>query len=280
MGYKSNIFLLMPKTIWDVDALAFITAHETNTGVSMGSIQKNAINNFYKRLKGIGTPNGSNLHAMAVTNGARIFPLCPIDNSTANALAYELDMVSNGVQKGVYHNFVSGDFTPQGVIGGTGKWFDTLINATTYSLSDVSYGYYSRTNLSNATVDFGNSSRTTLYGKNGVNAIVRINDTTTSSVANANSLGLQLISRNGTTKYFTKNATKYSVATGVAVVSSSIKIFFHANNNGSNVSANESSRQLSMYINGLDDLTANETTDLYDVIQNYQTEVITGGRQV
>jgi len=31
---------------------------------------------------------------------------------------------------------------------------------------------------------------------------------------------------------------------------------------------------------GLSDLTQNEIDDLYDAVQNYQIEVITGGRQV
>ena len=277
MGYSPNIFLLMPK--YDADALAFISAHQTNTGVSMGSVQKTAINNLYKRLKGQGTPNNSNLLAMAVTNGARIYPLCPINDSTANELAYELDMVSNGALKGVYNSFVSGDFTPQGVIGGIGKWFDSGRNATNFSISNVSHWVYSRTNSVVTTTEIGTNSRTQLeLLVSGNLSRIRINDVTTQSVSNTDSRGFFGISRNGTTKYYIRNGVRTTVGT-VATTSSSTTISFHSANSGG-VPNNESSRQLSFYIVGLSDLTQNEIDDLYESVQNYQTEVITGGRQV
>lgn len=266
---------------WDADALVFIGNHEANTGASMGSVQKTAINNFYKRLKGIGTPHNSNLHAMAVTNGARIYPLCPINDSTANALAYELDMVSNGVNKGVYNNFVSGDFTPQGAIGGTTKFFNSGINATNYSLTNVSYGCYIRSNISsNIQADFGNDGRVSLYSRNVSNLIVtRVNDVTNSATGNSDSRGLFIISKNGTTKYYSKNASKLTLSS-VLPVSNANSIYFHGLYASPSTVANPSSRQLAMYIVGLDDLTVNQTQDLYEAVQNYQTEVITGGRQV
>lgn len=49
---------------------------------------------------------------------------------------------------------------------------------------------------------------------------------------------------------------------------------------GGFTAAGESSRQLAFYIVGLNDLTQNEIDDLYYCVQQYQTEVITGGRQV
>lgn len=265
----------------DADALVFIGNHEANTGASMGSVQKIAINNFYKRLKGQGTPHNSNLHSMAVANGARIYPLCPINDTTANALAYELDMVSNGVIKGVYNNFVSGDFTPQGVIGGATKFFNSGINATNYSLTNVSYGCYIRSNISsNIQGDFGNDGRISLYPRNVSNLIlVRVNDVTNGATGNSDSRGFYIISKNGTNKYLSKNGVKSSLPS-VPLVSNANSIFFHGLYASPTTVSNTSSRQLSMYIMGLYDLTVNQTQDLYDAVQNYQTEVITGGRQV
>jgi hypothetical protein len=46
MGYTANIFLLMPKTIWDVDALAYITA----AGIT-NSTEKSAANYLFTQLK-------------------------------------------------------------------------------------------------------------------------------------------------------------------------------------------------------------------------------------
>lgn len=266
---------------WDDDALAFILAHEASTGLSMGGVQKSAINNLYRRLKGQGTTHGSNLHSMAVTNGARIFPLCPTDNTTASANAYKLDLVSNGANSGTYNNFVSGDFTPQGVIGGATKFFNSGINATNYSLTNVSYGCYIRSNISsNIQGDFGNDGRISLYPRNVSNLIlVRVNDVTNGATGNSDSRGFYIISKNGTNKYFSKNGVKKSLPS-VTLVSNANSIFFHGLYASPTTVSNPSSRQLSMYIMGLDDLTANQTQDFYEAVQNYQTEVITGGRQV
>jgi len=265
---------------FDANAIAFILAHEASTGLTMGDTQKNAINNLYKRLKGQGTTNSSNLYNMAVSNGARIFPLCPTNDSTASENGYKLDLVSDGANIGTYNNFVSGDFNVNGATGGTTKWFDSGKNATQFSLTNVSHWVYSRTNSAGTFSEIGTNSRTQLDLRvSGNLARIRINDNTTNTISNTSSLRFFGISRNGTTKYFINQTTKTSVGT-VANVSSSVVISFHAQTNGGGVSLTESTRQLSFYIVGLSDLTQNEIDDLYYCVQQYQTEVITGGRQV
>lgn len=280
MGYTSAIFLLMPKTIWDVNALAFISAHESSTGLAMGTVQKNAINNLYKRLKGQGTTHSSNIYAMAVTNGARIFPLCPTNDTTASANAYKLDLVSDGANSGIYNNFVSGDFTQNGAIGGVTKWFDSGKNATQFSLTNVSHWVYIRTNSTASGYEIGTNSRILFGARASGNVIqLRMNDVTTQTVANTDSSGFFGILRNGTTKYVVKTTTRITVGTASTVASTTV-IGFHARTDGFGNSSVESTRQLSFYIVGLNDLTQNQIDDLYYCVQQYQTEVITGGRQV
>lgn len=272
--------LLNSASLYDVNATAFIVAHEASTGISMGGVQKNAINNLYKRLKGFGTTNGSNLYSMAVSNGAMIFPLCPTNDTTASANAYKLDLVSDGVNSGIYNNFVSGDFTQNGVIGGATKWFDSGKTANQFSLTNVSHWVYIRTNSTALGYEIGTNSRILFGARASGNVIqLRMNDTTTQTVSNTDSRGFFGILRNGTTKYVVKSTTRITVGTA-ATVSSPTVIGFHARTDGAGNSSVESIRQLAFYIVGLNDLTQNEIDDLYYCVQQYQTEVITGGRQV
>jgi len=144
---------------FDPDALEFITNWEANTSAVMQETQRLAVIDWYRGMKGEGTPNGSNLLTIAKTNGARIFILIPIDDITSNASAYELDAVSNGVIKGSYNNFTSGDFTALGVVGGPTKSFDSGVASNSYSADNFGYAFYSRTNSrANTHADAGSGS--------------------------------------------------------------------------------------------------------------------------
>lgn len=290
MGYNSNIFLLMPK--WDADALAFILAHEASTGLSMGEIQKKAINNFYKSLKGIGTPNGSNIYSLAVSSGARIFPLCPTNNSTASANAYKLDMISNGVISGTYNNFVSGDFTPNGVIGGATKYFNAGISPSAYPQNNFSYGYYNRTSTQQLSFECGTNNLVVPLNYNSIAirystgsvTFWRVNESTPSSgiptVSAANSLGLITCSRSDSSNEFLyKGTTQLSTRVLASSTPTSNNMYFHGINNGGSL-VQESTRQLCGYFIGLPHLTANQRIDLNFSINLFNTEIITGGRQV
>ena len=133
--------------VFDSDALQFINEWETNTTVTMPTTQRLAVNDFYRGLKGEGTPNGSNLWSLATSVNARIFPLIPLTDSTANGLAYSLDAVSNGVIKGTYTNFISADFTQNGVIASTTKFFNSGVAPNVYNINSMALSVYSRTNL-------------------------------------------------------------------------------------------------------------------------------------
>lgn len=268
---------------FDTDALAFIAAHEANTGLTMGSVQKIAVNNRYKRYKNIiPTPNGSDLWTVlnAPATKPRIWIHCPIDDATANASAYQIEFISK-TPLGTFNNFVAGNFTPQGVIGGSTKYFDSGITANSYPQTSVGFGVYCRTNSSTTTLEVGsNSGSFYFFTKNGTTFGWRINDTTSSSVVVADSLGLFVAQRSGTNKQAYKNGASIASVTVTSAAPATLNIFFHAGNNGTTPQVLESARQLSGYFAGLPFLTANEMSDLYWIEQLYQTEIITGGRQV
>ena len=288
MGYNANIFLLMPKSLWDVDALAFITAHETNTGLPMGIVQKNAVNNLYKGLKGIGTPNGSALLTQFISSGSRIWPLCPTDNSTASSTAYNIELVSKSVL-GTFNNFVSGDFTPQGVIGGSSKFFSTGNAPSSYPLNDILTLMYTRNVATGTFFSFGatnasNANRLSLATRTigGQEFSFQVNDNTFTNVSSslANNKGLIGVQRSSSgTKELWLNGSLINSTSMASSARTNYHMYFHALNNVGTASSFYD-KQLAMYLFGLPALTSNEHIDLAFVIQNYQTEVITGGRQV
>lgn len=281
MGYSPNIFLLMPKTIWDVDALAFISAHELNTGLTMGIVQKNAVNNRYKRYKNIiPTPNGSNLWTIfnAQIVKPRIWIHCPVNDSTANAAAYNVEFISKSVL-GTFNNFVAGNFTPQGVIGGATKFFDSGIAPNQFPQTSVGIGVYCRTNANVASLECGAGGSCYIFTRTSGNLNFRINDNTSNLLAVADSLGLIQIQRNGSSKQSYKKGILHQSVTVAATTHLNTNIFFHANNSSGSPSS-ESSKQLSGYFAGLPLLTANEISDMNWIEDLYNTEVITGGRQV
>lgn len=289
MGYNPNIFLLMPKIIWDVDALLFIAAEELATGLSMGSVQKNAINNLYKRLKNtIATPNGSVLYPKFILSNARIWVQCPVNDSTANAAAYNIELMSKSTL-GVFNGFVSGDYTTSGITGGTaGKYFDAGISPNSYPLNDICDGVYIRTVATSATYPFGtidgssNGAALILRSTSGTATGFQVNDATVTNFSGTVALnkGLILLQRaSSTAKTVWRNGVQTNTTNVTSTSLTTNNYYFHGlNNNGA--AGNYNNKQICSYFVGLPSLTANEHADLSWIINLYQTEVITGGRQV
>lgn len=273
--------------VFDPDALQFINEWETNTTVTMPTAQRLAINDFYRGMKGNGTPNGSNLWSLATSTNARIFPLIPLTDSTANALAYSLDAVSNGVIKGTYTNFVSGDFTQNGVIGGVTKFFNSGVSPNFYNINSMSLSVYSRTNLAaNANFDFAAADAATsnAYILNSMNAtnefnFVIANNTALTPPIVSDSSGFNLIQNNNTSKSAVKNGVTLSTVVQPLTGQTTRNLYFHSWNNDG-ISSNSSVRQLCFYEMGMPFLSVNELLDFYTVVQRLQSNVITGGRQI
>tara|TARA_R110000822_G_scaffold67329_3_gene164034 strand:+ start:5037 stop:5897 length:861 start_codon:yes stop_codon:yes gene_type:complete len=286
MGYSANLFLLMPKSSYDSDALAFISAHEAATGLSMGTVQKTAINNRYLRYKGIiANPNSSNLWSLINGTNTRMWIFCPIDDTTSNSSAYNIDFVSK-TSLGTFTNFVSGDFSVNGVVGGATKYFESSLSPNNYSQDNVGYYAYIRADASLASSimganDAANANRTALISDLGSGFRSYINNTALPTDAAVTVIRLIGTQRGVST-------TLESVKDGVVVKTEALTsvtpttrplYWFSRSNNGvlNNVYNNG---QLASLYQGLPYLTTNQLSDFYWIEQLYQTEVITGGRQV
>jgi hypothetical protein len=285
LGY--NTILPRIGSALDPDAAQFIANWEAETSTTMQLTQRMAINDFYRGMKGEGTANGSNLWALATSTNARIYPLIPIDDSSANSSAYRLDAVSNGVLKGTYTNFVSGDFTPQGVIGGATKFFDSGVAPIDYIIDNVGGSVYSRTNSQADMIDFGSRTSSSpitnsfdiniRYATNNLAQLV--NNNTFTPIPNTNSQGFYKISRDSGNLITSKNGLIIATQSVAATNRSVNNFYFHASNSAGSAIAH-SSRQLCFYEVGMPALTANELLDFYTVVQRLQSNVITGGRQI
>ena len=275
MGYNSNIFLLMPKSSY---ASKFITVHETATGLSMGTVQQNSIKDLFNHFSGIGTPNNSNLLGLFLSQAVlpRIWIYCPSTDSIASSAGYNIELLTQ-TTLGTFNNFVSGDFTVNGVIGGASKWFGSGVAPSNYPQNAHAFGVYCRTNSDALTME-GGTNNTYALTRYLNNIRTRQNDGTTTQISNSDSRGLFIAQRSGTSKQFYKNGVSIFSSSIPTTVLNATEFYFHAQNTCSAVL--NSARQLSLLTVGLPVMTANEHDDFYYAIQQYQTNVITGGRQV
>ena len=286
MGFDANIFLLMPKIVWDVDALAFIAAHNTATGSTMGSVQKIAINNRYKRYKNIiTTPNGSNLWSLISGTNTRMWIFCPVDNSTANTAAYKMDFVSK-TSLGTFNGFSSGDITVNGVTGGTSKYFSDTLSPNSYSQNNVGHFAYIRTQPSLACSIMGanaavNANRSALVTDLVLGFRSYVNNTAASTDALTTVERLIGCQRGVSTGIESvKDGVVIKTESLVSVSPSTRAFYWLARNNNGSLANEYVGGQICSLYQGLPYLTANQLADFYWIEQLYQTEIITGGRQI
>jgi len=269
----------------DPDALIFISNWELNTGVTMLERQRNAVIELYKGLKGLNTTNGTDFWTECINNGAYIFPQVPLTDTTANALAYEVELVSNGVLKGEFIGFNPGDITINGVLGGTGKYFrpSSALNIyDDYDVTNFNLGFYSRTNNISTTMDWSQNGQNYCFTRISSTEmrwrLARTSDnryfTMDSSqglITNQNLVDVRSASKNG--EFIGTNANLYDpVSSGTFV--------FHAYNNGSESFSLWSPRQLCLYYVGINALDQTRLDDWYELWQRFQTNIILGGRQI
>jgi len=265
-----------------IEALNFIAIVESASGLTMDAHQKNIMCGFVSRLKGNYTTYSSDNWSKFVLNNTKIWPLCPINDTTANAAAYSAELISASI-KGSYINMVPGDFSPYGVTGGTGKYFETYLNDYRWSISNFGFGIYSRTNaISNSYIDAGSNTSYLQTRADLSRFIVRVfgkGNGLTVANDNTDSRGLfQAQIGPGPGSLFTvekmKNGLILNSDLDASPSQNSQTFTFHRRNTSYSI------RELSMYILGTPFLTAKENADFYEAIQWYQTNIITGGRNV
>lgn len=268
-----------------IEALDFITAHETATGVSMDQIQKDAVCGLVDRLKGNGTTNETDLWTIFTNAGSRLFPLTPSSDSVTSADACRMELITQ-TQRGTYINFVAGDFQPNGVTGGSTKIFRCGNAPSDYPADDLGFGAYlvSRNNVANAGfcgVDAGGSTnRQAIFDRNLLTeSLVRIQDADVLQITSARpTTGMYYAQRSGTTKeHYVDNTLIYSQTSSFTAAATGVEMGFHAYNR-SNTTLIESLSTLGFYVYGAPYLSSTEYADFIEAMTWYQQNVITGGR--
>lgn len=261
---------------FDPDAQTFITAHETDTGVSMNVIQQAAINGFVTRLKGMGTTNSTNFWSGAF-NVTSIYPYCPSNDSTASAAGYKLDLLR--VNDITYTNFIAGDFTPTGVSGGTGKIANTGIDVDAAAYNDYMMSFYSRDlSASGAAMGALNAAGSRALDPRFSAATTYANfrrNTAAFTAAITNTQGL--FTESEASRY--RNTTQFDTTASINSLLDNKDIFLHSRNfNGAANAA--SSNEFAGFAVGTKNFTAAAIQDWFECWDWYQTNVITGGRNV
>jgi hypothetical protein len=273
---------------YDVDALEFITNWETNTTVVMQETQRLAVDELYKGLKGLNTVNGTDFLTDAKTRGAIILPMVPLNNSSANALAYELDAVSNGVYKTTFVGWTSGQITADGVLSTVnGRRIESGKNPSNYNRDSVLVGGYARNNVTHNGYDYGcrDSAGATVWGRvrTGSNTeFTAINSATNGdSIESLDSRGLRVHQRISSSLIQLIRNSTISATSSLAVITPSVRELYFYGALGSSSVLNFINRQYCLFYFGLKHLaTQEEIDDWYELWQRFQTNIITGGRQV
>lgn len=280
-----KIFVEAP--ICPIEALDFISAHETATGVSMDQIQKDAICGFVSRLQGNDTTNGSDLWAALVSHGSYIWPLTPSSDSVASADGYRVELISQS-QIGTYNNFITSDITPNGVNPNNSntKYFDTGIIPNTLT-HETGIGVYQRTDISssqyNGTRDSSNRWFAQRVKTSSTSRLVAINSTANNQAAAAAGTtdGLQIAHReDSSTTHYSVNGVVTNTFSRAATGKSNLSVYFHNRHIATGTDGPLGVNEYAMYLLNLPWFTTNELADFYEAVQWYQTNVITGGRQV
>lgn len=270
---------------YDPDALAYIAAWETNTSVSMQSSKKDVINTFVKMLKGTGTTNGSDLWTRMSLDNGRIYPMTPISDASANALAYEVELLTASVQ-GSFVNFVPGDFTPQGVCPNISsiKYFDTGLTPADLNRYSVNVGYYVSVGVGvSSEYDFGAvfsaSSRflgRVLASANGTVAALNSGSTTgTNDLAtDAGWVQFQRIPSDNFVRLYIDNTLAEGFTGAATTTPSSVNIRFHRVNG---LATANNTRTLATYTLSRH-LEPNFMVDMNEAIQYLNANIISGGR--
>lgn len=270
-------------TCSDVDGAAFISAHESATGLSMGETQKRAICSLVGNLKGVGTTNGSNLWSLLTTKGSYLFPLCPSSDSVASSAGFGIELLS-ATSIGTFNNFVAGDFTPSGIAGGSTKYFDLGIRPIAWSQNNVGHAFYVLSNTGGTSIPLGTNDGAVKFtilrvGVSPNNMATRINANSYGSFNAVPSLvGLYHFQRPNSTQisdFF--NGSFLATSSSPSITAANTNMYaMSRNNNGT--PANNITGTSGGWAFNLPVMTLNEAADFYESLSNYQSNVITGGR--
>lgn len=270
----------------DADAVAFINAHNTATGQAMDAVQQAAIFNLVDALKGTGTPNGSDLWTCFDTSNSEIYLYCPVSDSVAAADGYQVDLIDPSADA-TLTNFTAGDITTLGVTSGSGKYLAMKRAPDDFGQNDIAVHVYSRTSsISAISMEIGTINAAswtgigvTLWPRWSAGIAMHCNSGYSLTGTYSDGQGLLTVQRDNASsmEYY-----QDGVQIGTAALASSAPIsqtfYGHATRLTSGVGY-EGTNQLALLAVTCA-LTADELEDFEYAVEQYQTQVITGGRNV
>jgi hypothetical protein len=261
MSYYSLISL-MPKSSFDPDAQAFITA-----AAITDNTQKNAINTLVLALKGYSI-------------WTKFKAIYPIVGGTASSHKYNLKDPRD-LDVAFRLTFASGwTHSTNGMLpNGTSAFANTYLNTNTQlNVNSHSFGIYSRTNNTSGTQVYGAFSTAITFLQNNLSSANFISggiSNTISYSANPSTSLLMLTRTSSTLSKGFRAGVLLAQETAAVIALPSFNFYLGArNNNGS--AAFYSVHQLAFAFLG-DGLTDTEAGNLYTAVQAYQTTL---GRQV
>jgi len=242
----------------DADAQAFIDA----AGIT-DATQKSAVNQLVLDLK-------------SASIWTKMKAIYPIVGGTASTHKYNLKDPRD-LDAAFRLSFSTGWTHSSTGMTPVNAYANTFLNPTTelFNQNEGSYGLYSRTSrLVNGGAQHGTfkTGGYTLLIIYSIGNIIQNyhNSTTTTSIANPNSLGFYQMSRTSSTNTFhTKNATVNTVSL-TSTINSNLNFYFGARNNNGTADSFDSVQLSFMYI-AKDGLQSTELIQLYTAVQNYQT---------
>ena len=238
---------------FDPDAQAFITA----AGIT-DSTQQSSINTLALGLK------ANSLWTL----GDAFYPFI---GGTSTSCSYNL---KNTAQYQItWANMLSGDFTANGITGNAfNKTGNTTINPTTLGRNDICIGTYCRLNITNSKTTIGTSTNKVEISPRDAGTFYMAANGTETNISNTDSRGLFTVSSAGTTTVqgYVNGSQLKSTSKTLTVVNENIHVL-SAGGSGQFSAQNLAFAFVSK------ELTSTQVSNLYTLIQNFQTAL---GRNV
>ena len=277
-------------TIGDINASAFISAHNTATGLTMDTVQQDAVIEAVLGLKGVGLSFSDRRLWETLVSGSARWPMyCPVSDSVANAAAYSMELFT-AASGATFTAFVAGNFSPNGLTGGAGKSALFNVSPSTYPQNGMMAMCYNRTTspASNG-VMFGSATGTDVafgvatYIQSGPSNNT-YNGTTTARnavvyVANKGVCGLVRIS-SGFVGVYTDRTNRRDIAAQSMDSASPPTVTFrgHAGNGTSGAHRESNNEYCGFLFAPCTDISMWDQVSF--VFERFQASVITGGRNV
>lgn len=142
-GSNSGVGSASGTTSGDVDADAFVVAHNAATGGTMdATMQDNALG-FFLRLKGVNTTFYEDVFTQLLAANAELYPMIPDDVSGASVAGYSINAI-DPTRNGTMVGFVPADATLTGLTGGSGKYMIMNNAPSDYGQNNVGVDAYIR----------------------------------------------------------------------------------------------------------------------------------------